>query len=277
MRLPYSVVAALVVAFPSAGTAQNNLWTSEGYGYFFDASPDTLHAFEVTTISCIPSFIAVAVPAPTGAVAAYRFVGAPVTVLMLLLSARSGALAQRIGARIPLSVGPVVIAAGLLLMTGIDPGDSYVSSVLPAVIVFGLGLTLVVAPVTATVLAAADARHSGIASGINNGVSRVAGLLAIAILGALIAGKFTSTIDSNLAGKQLSPQAERSVSDAKDKPGARDEVEQLKAQALARAEAAGHSTCVRREGRHSMTHLSSGLGIWPLTLAGQPEGAKSSQ
>ncbi len=106
----------------------------------------------------------------------------PVTALMLLLSARSGALAQRIGARIPLTVGPLVIAAGLLLMTRIDPGDSYASSVLPAVIVFGLGLTLVVAPVTATVLAAADSRHSGIASGINNAVSRVAGLLAVAVL-----------------------------------------------------------------------------------------------
>jgi hypothetical protein len=106
----------------------------------------------------------------------------PVTVLMLLLSARSGALAQRIGARIPLTVGPLVIAVGLLLMTRIEPGDSYVSSVLPAVIVFGLGLTLVVAPVTATVLAAADARHSGIASGINNAVARVAGLLAVAAL-----------------------------------------------------------------------------------------------
>jgi EmrB/QacA subfamily drug resistance transporter len=111
----------------------------------------------------------------------------PVTVLMLLLSARSGALAQRIGARIPLTVGPVVIAIGLLMMTRIEPGDSYVSSVLPAVIVFGLGLTLVVAPVTATVLAAADSRHSGIASGINNAVSRVAGLLAVAVL-PLIAG-----------------------------------------------------------------------------------------
>ena len=67
-------------------------------------------------------------------------------------------------------------------MTRIEPGDSYVDRVLPAVIVFGLGLTLVVAPVTATVLAAADARHSGIASGINNAVSRVAGLLAVAVL-----------------------------------------------------------------------------------------------
>jgi EmrB/QacA subfamily drug resistance transporter len=111
----------------------------------------------------------------------------PVTVLMLLLSARSGALAQRIGPRLPLTVGPLVIAVGLLLMLRIDPGDSYVSSVLPAVIVFGLGLTLVVAPVTATVLAAADSRHSGIASGINNAVARVAGLLAVAVL-PLIAG-----------------------------------------------------------------------------------------
>src|SRR3954462_2738128 len=106
----------------------------------------------------------------------------PVTVLMLLLSARSGALAQRIGARIPLPAGRLVIAAGLLLMTRINPGDSYLSSVLPAVIVFGLGLTLVVAPVTATVLAAADAEHAGIASGINNAVSRVGGLLAVAVL-----------------------------------------------------------------------------------------------
>jgi len=111
----------------------------------------------------------------------------PMTVLMLLFSARSGALAQRIGARIPLTVGPLVIAVGLLLMTRIDPGDSYVTSVLPPLIVFGIGLTLVVSPVTATVLAAADARHSGIASGINNAVARVAGLLAVAVL-PLIAG-----------------------------------------------------------------------------------------
>src|SRR5687768_11381824 len=111
----------------------------------------------------------------------------PITVLMLLFSARSGALAQRIGARIPLTIGPLVIAVGLLLMLRIDPGDSYVTSVLPAVIVFGIGLTLVVSPVTATVLAAADSRHSGIASGINNAVARVAGLLAVAVL-PLIAG-----------------------------------------------------------------------------------------
>jgi EmrB/QacA subfamily drug resistance transporter len=106
----------------------------------------------------------------------------PVTVLMLLGSARAGELAQRIGPRIPLTLGPLIIAAGLLLMLRINPGDTYVATVLPAVFVFGLGLTLVVAPVTATVLAAVDSSHSGIASGVNNAVARVAGLLAVAVI-----------------------------------------------------------------------------------------------
>jgi EmrB/QacA subfamily drug resistance transporter len=106
----------------------------------------------------------------------------PVTLLMLLLSARAGALAQRIGPRTPLTVGPLVIAIGLIMMTRISPGDGYLEAVLPAVVVFGLGLSLVVAPVTATVLAAADERNAGIASGINNAVSRVGGLLAVAVL-----------------------------------------------------------------------------------------------
>jgi EmrB/QacA subfamily drug resistance transporter len=109
----------------------------------------------------------------------------PVTGLMLALSARSGALAQRIGPRIPLTAGPIVMAAGMLLMTRISPGDAYVTTVLPAVLLFGLGLVLVVAPVTSTVLAAADARHAGVASGVNNAVSRVAGLLAVAVLPAV--------------------------------------------------------------------------------------------
>ncbi len=106
----------------------------------------------------------------------------PVTFLMLLLSARAGALAQRIGARLPLTVGPLIVALGLAWMTQIEPGDSYLTAILPPVLVFGLGLTLVVAPVTATVLAAADTRHSGIASGVNNAVARVASLLAVAVL-----------------------------------------------------------------------------------------------
>lgn len=106
----------------------------------------------------------------------------PVTALMLTLSARSGALAQRIGPRIPLTVGPLLIAAGMLLMTRIGPGAGYAEAVLPAVVVFGLGLAATVAPVTATTLAAADERHAGVASGVNNAVARTAGLLAVALL-----------------------------------------------------------------------------------------------
>lgn len=111
----------------------------------------------------------------------------PVTALLLLLSARAGALAQRIGPRLPLTVGPLLIAAGMLLMREIDIGDRYAEAVLPAVVVFGLGLACVVAPVTATALAAADPRHSGVASGINNAVSRTAQLMAVAVL-PLVAG-----------------------------------------------------------------------------------------
>ncbi|MEZ5076851.1 MAG: MFS transporter [Solirubrobacterales bacterium] len=104
----------------------------------------------------------------------------PVTLLMLIFSARAGALAQRVGPRLPLTLGPLIIAVGLAMLALVEPGDSYLTSVLPAAVIFGAGLTLVVAPVTATVLAAADARHAGLASGVNNAVARVAGLLAVA-------------------------------------------------------------------------------------------------
>jgi len=106
----------------------------------------------------------------------------PVTVILLLLSARAGALAQRIGPRLPLTLGPLLIAAGMLMMSMIGAGDTYVANVLPGVIVYGLGLALVVAPITATVLAAADARHAGTASGVNNAVARTAQLAAVAAL-----------------------------------------------------------------------------------------------
>ncbi|MBF4996308.1 MFS transporter [Nocardia sp. BSTN01] len=106
----------------------------------------------------------------------------PSTVLMLLFSARSGDLAQRIGPRIPITAGVLLAAAGMLLMMRIGPDASYVADVLPAALVFGLGLTLAVAPLTATVLATADERHAGVASGVNNAVARAAGLLAVAAI-----------------------------------------------------------------------------------------------
>ncbi|MDL2075470.1 MFS transporter [Streptomyces sp. GXMU-J15] len=106
----------------------------------------------------------------------------PATVLMLLLSARSGALADRIGPRIPLTVGPLVSAAGLLLMLRVGPDASYAADVLPAVLVFGCGLVTLVAPLTATVLASVSVARAGLASGINNAAARVAGLIAVAAL-----------------------------------------------------------------------------------------------
>jgi EmrB/QacA subfamily drug resistance transporter len=106
----------------------------------------------------------------------------PVTVIMLALSARSGALAARIGPRLQMSVGPIVIAAGLALLARIGHSGNYLTEVLPAVVVFGLGLAINVAPLTATVLAAAPAHNAGAASAINNDVARAAGLIAVAVL-----------------------------------------------------------------------------------------------
>jgi EmrB/QacA subfamily drug resistance transporter len=106
----------------------------------------------------------------------------PVTVLMLALSARAGQLADRIGPRVPMALGPLGIAGGLFLLSRLRQGDTYLGDVLPGVVVFGLGLTLTVAPLTATVLAAASQRYAGIASGVNNAVSRGAGMLAIAVI-----------------------------------------------------------------------------------------------
>jgi MFS family permease len=104
----------------------------------------------------------------------------PSTVLMLLLSSRAGALAQRIGPRWLMAGGTLISATGLLLMTRVGVHTSYLTDVLPAVCLFGLGLSLTVAPLTATVLASADISHAGVASGVNNAVARSAGLLAVA-------------------------------------------------------------------------------------------------
>jgi EmrB/QacA subfamily drug resistance transporter len=122
----------------------------------------------------------------------------PITVLMLLLSARAGALGQRIGPRIPMTVGPLICALALVMMSRIGAGTDYLTGVLPAVIVFGIGLCALVAPLTATALGSVDDMHAGIASGVNNAVARAAGLLAVAILplaAGLGAGNLTDPAD----------------------------------------------------------------------------------
>ncbi len=109
----------------------------------------------------------------------------PITALMLLLSPRAGELAQRIGPRIPMTVGPLATGLGIALLARIAPGSTLWLDVLPPLIVVGLGLSLTVAPLTATVLAAAEDRYAGVASGVNNAVARTAGLLAVAVLPAV--------------------------------------------------------------------------------------------
>jgi EmrB/QacA subfamily drug resistance transporter len=122
----------------------------------------------------------------------------PVTVIMLLLSPRSGAMAARIGPRLQMSVGPVVIAIGLALFTRIDHSGNYLTQVLPAVLVFGLGLAINVAPLTATVLAAASARHAGMASAVNNDVARAGSLIAVAVLPAAAGLTGAAYLDATL-------------------------------------------------------------------------------
>ncbi|MEU6417757.1 MFS transporter [Streptomyces spiralis] len=111
----------------------------------------------------------------------------PTTLLMLLFSARSGALADRIGPRIPLTVGPLLCAVAMLLMLRVGKDADYVTDVLPALLVMGAGMVILVAPLTATVLASVDTSRAGLASGINNAAARAAGLIAVAAL-PLLAG-----------------------------------------------------------------------------------------
>ena len=110
--------------------------------------------------------------------------------MLFFLSPRFGAFTARVGPRLPMSAGPIVGGVGLLLLLRVGVHPSYATEVLPALIVFGLGLSATVAPLTTTVLNSVDEHNAGIASGVNNAVSRVAGLLAIAVLGAVISAHF---------------------------------------------------------------------------------------
>ena len=109
----------------------------------------------------------------------------PITVIMLALSARMGALAQRIGPRLPMTVGPVVVGIAMVVLSRVGAGSHYASGVLPGVVVLGFGLATTVSPLTASVLAAVDDHHAGIGSAINNAAARLASLLAIAVLPAV--------------------------------------------------------------------------------------------
>ncbi len=131
----------------------------------------------------------------------------PVSLILFFLSPRWGKLASGTGPRLPMTLGPIVGGAGLLLLLRVDSGAAYVVDVLPAILVFGLGLSATVAPLTATVLDSVEERHVGIASGVNNGVSRVAGLLSVAVLGAVISARFAALAGEHVSGGPLTAHA----------------------------------------------------------------------
>jgi hypothetical protein len=194
------------------------------------------------------------------------FATTPISLLLFFLSPRFGKIATGTGPRLPMSIGPIVGGIGLLLLTRAGADPNYVTDVLPGVLVFGVGLSATVAPLTATALNSVEERHMGIASGINNGVSRVAGLLAIAALGAVIAGTFASSIDEKLAETQLSPEAQSIVEEAKKKPLAVPDTGGLAAQEA--DDVAEASTAASEDGFHLGMILSGTLMIVGGIIAG---------
>jgi MFS family permease len=142
----------------------------------------------------------------------------PVTSLMILLSRRFGALADRIGSRIPIGLGALVAAGGLLLLARVNQHADYLCEVLPALLVFGLGLAMLVAPLTATVLGAVQEDHAGVAAAVNTTLSRVAQLFAVAVLGAVVSLTFASRVDAALRRSAIDPAGRGAISRAKRQP-----------------------------------------------------------
>jgi EmrB/QacA subfamily drug resistance transporter len=183
----------------------------------------------------------------------------PATVVMFALSKRFGALADRFGPRLFMGAGPLVAALGLLLFQRIGVHVSYVTEVLPGILVFSLGLSMTVAPLTAAVLAGVDTGQAGIASAVNNAVARVAGLLGTAAVGAAVAASFVSGLDSNLAGRPLGPPAKAAVAEARKLPLGRPNTSGLPApQGRAITQAADEA---------SLDSFHLGMGIAALLVA----------
>jgi EmrB/QacA subfamily drug resistance transporter len=142
----------------------------------------------------------------------------PLTILMFTLSRRFGALSDRLGPHRFMAGGPLVAGTGLLLLVRVDAHASYLTEVLPGVLVFGVGLSATVAPLTATVLSSVSPGHSGVASGVNNAVARIAGLLSVAALGAVVSGSFATRLDHDLARVPLSAPSHQVVVRARTRP-----------------------------------------------------------
>jgi EmrB/QacA subfamily drug resistance transporter len=185
----------------------------------------------------------------------------PVTLVMFALSRRFGALADRFGPRLFMGSGPLVAACGLVLFQRVGVHVDYLGAVLPAQLVFALGLAMTVAPLTAAVLAGAE-HQAGIASGVNNAIARVAGLLGTAAVGAAVAASFGTRLESRLHGVALGPAARAAVLAAKRLPLGRPDV-----QALPLAQAHAVRRAAEAASLHSF-HLGLSIAAALVALGG---------
>jgi MFS family permease len=185
----------------------------------------------------------------------------PTTLVMFVLSKRAGALADRFGPRLFMGVGPLVAAVGLLLLLRLNADADYLTQLLPALLVFSLGLALTVSPLTATVLADADESDAGIASAVNNAIARTAGLIAVAAVGAVVAANYASELDSRLS-ERLPPSARPALEQAKRRAFGRIDPRALPPSQRPAAEAAS------AEASKQAFHLACGIGAALLAVAG---------
>ena len=142
----------------------------------------------------------------------------PVTLVMFTMSARFGRLADERGPRLFMGVGPLICTVGLLLMLRLDANVNYWTDLLPALLIFAFGLSMVVAPLTATVLADADEHNAGIASAVNNAIARVAGLIAIAAIGAMVAGQYGGRLEDAVGPAASRPAVAATIDELRDHP-----------------------------------------------------------